>query len=78
VISPCYTYRRSARFNSSELDTGRAFPVPPSRQEKDWQTREQMEAVTAGTGASGIPDQGLPATGLTALHLETYEVTMHA
>ena len=43
-----------------------------------WQTREQMEAVTAGTGASGIRDQGLPATGLTALHLETYEVTMHA
>jgi len=29
VFSPCYTYRRSARFSSSELDTGRAFPVPP-------------------------------------------------
>jgi heme-degrading monooxygenase HmoA len=43
-----------------------------------WQTREQMDAVTAGAGASGIRDQGLPETGLTALHLETYEVTMHA
>jgi len=43
-----------------------------------WETREQMEAVTAGAGASGIRDQGLPATGLRALHLETYEVTMHA
>src|SRR5271154_880489 len=29
AFSPCYTYRRSARFSSSELDTGRAFPVPP-------------------------------------------------
>jgi heme-degrading monooxygenase HmoA len=35
-----------------------------------WQTREQMPA--------GIRDQGLPATGLTPPHLETYEVTMHA
>jgi heme-degrading monooxygenase HmoA len=43
-----------------------------------WETREQMEAVAVGAGASGIRDQGLPATGLTALHLETYEVTMHA
>ena len=43
-----------------------------------WKTREQMEAVTAGAGASGIRDQHIPATGLTALHLETYEVTMHA
>jgi heme-degrading monooxygenase HmoA len=43
-----------------------------------WETREQMEAVTAGAGTSGIRDQGLPATGLTALYLETYEVTMHA
>ena len=43
-----------------------------------WETREQMDAVTAGAGASGIRDEGIPATGLTALHLETYEVTMHA
>jgi hypothetical protein len=37
-----------------------------------------MDAVTAGAGPSGIRDRGNPATGLTALHLETYEVTMHA
>ena len=42
-----------------------------------WETREQMDAVTAGAGPSGIRDQHNPATGLTALHLETYEVTMH-
>jgi heme-degrading monooxygenase HmoA len=34
-----------------------------------WETREQMPA--------GIQDQGLPATGLTPPHLETYEVTLH-
>ena len=43
-----------------------------------WETREQMDAVTAGAGPSGIRDQHNPATGLTALRLETYEVTMHA
>ena len=43
-----------------------------------WETREQMDAVTASAGPSGIRDQHNPATGLTALHLETYEVTMHA
>jgi quinol monooxygenase YgiN len=42
-----------------------------------WETREQMDAVTAGAGPSGIRDQRNPATGLTAQHLETYEVTMH-
>jgi heme-degrading monooxygenase HmoA len=42
-----------------------------------WETREQMDAVTAGAGASGVRDQGIPATGLTALHLETYEVALH-
>jgi heme-degrading monooxygenase HmoA len=42
-----------------------------------WETREQMDAVTAGAGPSGIRDQQIPATGLTAQHLETYEVTMH-
>ena len=35
-----------------------------------WETREQMQA--------GVQDQGRPATGLTAPHLETYEVAMHA
>ena len=35
-----------------------------------WETREQMPA--------GIQDQALPATGLTAPHLETYEVTVRA
>jgi heme-degrading monooxygenase HmoA len=43
-----------------------------------WETREQMDAVTAGAGPSGIRDQPNQAAGLTALHLETYEVTMHA
>ena len=44
-----------------------------------WLTREQMDAVTAGAGPSGIREQHNPATaGLTALHLETYEVTMQA
>jgi len=42
-----------------------------------WETREQMDAVTAGSGPSGIRDQHNPATGLTAMHLETYEVTLH-
>jgi len=35
-----------------------------------WETREQMPV--------GIRDQGLPATGLTPPHLETYEVTVHS
>jgi heme-degrading monooxygenase HmoA len=35
-----------------------------------WETREQTP--------TGIQDQGLPATGLTPPHLETYEVTMQA
>jgi quinol monooxygenase YgiN len=43
-----------------------------------WETREQMDAVAAAAGPSGIRDQHNPATGLTALHLETYEVTRHA
>ena len=42
-----------------------------------WETREQMDAVTAGAGPSGIRDQHNPATGLTAMHLETYEVAIH-
>jgi heme-degrading monooxygenase HmoA len=40
-----------------------------------WDTREQMDAVTAQAGSSGIRDEA--GTGLTALHLETYEVTAH-
>jgi heme-degrading monooxygenase HmoA len=43
-----------------------------------WETREQMEAVAAGAGASGIRDEGLPATGLTSLNLESYEVALQA
>jgi heme-degrading monooxygenase HmoA len=39
-----------------------------------WETRDQMEAVEAQ--AASIRDQGIPATGLTPPHLETYEVTM--
>jgi heme-degrading monooxygenase HmoA len=42
-----------------------------------WETREQMEAVGRGTEA-GIHDQAAPATGLTSLRLETFEVTIHA
>src|ERR1700753_596611 len=42
-----------------------------------WETREQMDAVTAGAGPAGILDQHYPATGLTALHLDTYEVALH-
>jgi uncharacterized protein len=43
-----------------------------------WETREQMEAVAAGAGASGIRDEGIPATALTSLNLETYEVALQA
>ena len=42
-----------------------------------WETREQMEAVTTGAGPSGIREQHNPATGLTAMRLETYEVAIH-
>jgi heme-degrading monooxygenase HmoA len=42
-----------------------------------WETREQMEAVASGAGPSGIRQQHSPATGLTAMRLETYEVAMH-
>lgn len=40
-----------------------------------WETRDQMEAVA---GPSGIRDEGVSATGLSQLNLETYELTMHA
>jgi len=40
-----------------------------------WDTQEQMDAVA---GSSGIQDEGVSATGLTQLHLETYEVAMDA
>jgi heme-degrading monooxygenase HmoA len=42
-----------------------------------WETSEDMEAVGRGTEA-GIHDEGIQATGLTSLRLETYEVTMQA
>jgi heme-degrading monooxygenase HmoA len=43
-----------------------------------WETREQMEAVAAGAGASGIQDEGAAAAVLTSLNLETYEVALQA
>jgi heme-degrading monooxygenase HmoA len=44
-----------------------------------WETREQMDAVTAGAGPSGIREPDPPATAaLTAQQLETYEVTIQA
>ena len=43
-----------------------------------WETREQMEAVAAGPGKSGIRDEGIPAAALTSLNLETYEVALQA
>jgi heme-degrading monooxygenase HmoA len=42
-----------------------------------WETREQMEQVGQGTEA-GIHEQGVEATGLTSLRLETYEVKLRA
>jgi heme-degrading monooxygenase HmoA len=55
----------------TDAETGKAVMISL------WETREQMDAVTAGAGESGIQTEHLPATGLTALHLETYEVAMH-
>ena len=45
----------------TNTETGKAVTISL------WETREQMP--------TGIRDQGLPATGLTPPHLETYEVT---
>ena len=42
-----------------------------------WESREQMEAVGAGQ-PGGVRNQGIPATELTGLHLETYEVAARA
>jgi len=42
-----------------------------------WETREQLEAVAAGAGASGIRDEGAAAV-LTSLNLRTYEVALQA
>jgi heme-degrading monooxygenase HmoA len=42
-----------------------------------WETRKQMEQVAQGT-ENGIHDQGTQTTGLTSLHLETYEVKLRA
>ena len=42
-----------------------------------WETCEQMEQVAQGTEA-GIHDEGIQTTGLTSLHLETYEVKLQA
>lgn len=43
-----------------------------------WDTREQMEAIAAGTGESGIREEGIPPAALTSLNLETYEVALQA
>ena len=57
----------------TEAETGKVIIISL------WETREQMDAVTAGSGASGIREQNSSATaGLTAQHLETYEVAVHA
>jgi heme-degrading monooxygenase HmoA len=55
----------------TDADTGKLLIISL------WETREQMDAVTAGAGSSGIRDQHNPMTGLTAMHLETYEVPIH-
>jgi heme-degrading monooxygenase HmoA len=55
----------------TDADTGKLIAISL------WETREQMDAVTAGAGPSGIREQHNPATGLTAMHLETYEVAVH-
>ena len=56
----------------TEAETGKVIIISL------WETREQMDADTAGAGSSGIRDEGIPATRLTAQRLETYEVTMQA
>lgn len=48
----------------TSAETGKAMVISL------WETRDQMP--------TGIRDQGLPATGLTPPHLETYEVAVHA
>jgi heme-degrading monooxygenase HmoA len=42
-----------------------------------WATREDLEAVAAGT-AEGVHEDSVPASGLTDLHLATYEVRVLA
>ena len=56
----------------TDADTGKVVIISL------WETREQMDAVTARAGASGIRDEGVQATGLTGLHLEAYEVALHS
>jgi heme-degrading monooxygenase HmoA len=56
----------------TDAETGRVMVISL------WETREQLDAVTAAGGASGIRDQGVAATGLTDLRLDTYEVTLQA
>jgi hypothetical protein len=53
----------------TDAETGRLIVISL------WGAREQMDAVTAQAGQSGIRDEA--GTGLTALHLETYEVTAY-
>jgi hypothetical protein len=42
-----------------------------------WETRESMEAVARGT-AAGINDDGVSATGLRSLQLDTCDVAVPA
>lgn len=67
--------RRQPGFNGyyllTDAETGKVVIISL------WETREQMDAVTADAGPSGVRDQDNPATGLTALQLETYEVAVH-
>src|SRR6266436_1275106 len=42
------------------------------------QRRDRPQPSSERTQAASIRDQGIPATGLTPPHLETYEVTMNA
>jgi heme-degrading monooxygenase HmoA len=57
----------------TDADTGKLIIISL------WETREQMDAVTAGAGPSGIREQRHPAAAeLTAQQLETYEVALHA
>jgi heme-degrading monooxygenase HmoA len=56
----------------TDADTGKVLVISL------WETREDMDAVTAGGGPSGIREQHNPATGLTDMHLETYEVRMRS
>jgi hypothetical protein len=60
----------------SESLIGNSFSVLASNPASRASTCEQMETVEER--AVGIRDDAVSATGLTATHLETYEVAVHA